>query len=34
MVSVYISFQNKVIKVMLSNKCYDSFENIAVKNLQ
>ena len=33
-VSVYLSFQNNQIKVMVSNKCYDNFEYISIINLQ
>jgi hypothetical protein len=34
MVTVYLSFENNKIKLMVSFKCYDSFECIAVMNLQ
>jgi len=33
-VSVYLSCQNYKLNVMVSNKCYDSFEYISVMNLQ
>ena len=32
-VSVYLSFQNNKIKVMVSNKCYDNCQNISIMNL-
>jgi len=33
-VSVYLSFQNDKIKVMLSNKCYDNCQYVSIMNLQ
>jgi len=33
-VSVYLSFLNNKIEVMVSNKCYDNFDYISIMNLQ
>ena len=33
-VSVYLIFQNYQIKVIVSLKCYDSFENVTIRYLQ
>jgi hypothetical protein len=33
-VTVFLSFQNNKIKVMVSSKCYDSFVYISIMNLQ
>jgi len=33
-VSVYLSFQNNKVKLMVSFKCYDNFDKVAILNLQ